>query len=66
MVLTVRQWRAVRGKTQAEMSELLGVHINTYRNWEKTPHIIDVRHAQRLAEIFEADINDIDFTKGAR
>ena len=62
MVLTVRQWRAVREKTQREMAELLGVHINTYQKWERNPRIMDVRHAQRLAEIFEVDINDIDFT----
>ena len=66
MVLTVRQWRAVRGKTQKEMAELLGVHVNTYQKWERDPKIIDICHVQRLAEIFEADINNIDFTKGAR
>lgn len=65
MILTVRQWRAVREKTQREMAELLGVHINTYQKWERNPKIMDVCHAQKLAEIFEVDINDIDFTKGA-
>ena len=49
----------------SEMAELLGVHINTYQKWERNPKIMDVCHAQKLAEIFEVDINDIDFTKGA-
>ena len=65
MVLGGWQWRAVRGKTQKEMAELLGVHVNTYQKWERNPKIIDICHVQRLAEIFEVDINDIDFTKGA-
>ena len=65
MILTIRQWRGARGKTQWEMAELLGVHINTYQKWERNPKIIDVCHAQKLAKIFEVDINDIDFTEGA-
>lgn len=32
---TLRQWRAVRGMTQAEASKLIGVSVMTLISWEK-------------------------------
>lgn len=35
MSLTVRQWRRAKDITQEQMAESLGIHVNTYQNWEE-------------------------------
>lgn len=61
---TLKQWRGIREMSQKDISERLGVHINTYQNWEKEPGKIKVEQAQRLAEVFQTPIDAIDFTTG--
>lgn len=61
MKLTVRQWRMAREISQNTMAELLGVHINTYINWEKNPENISIKYALMIAKIFAVKLDDIIF-----
>lgn len=61
MVFSVGSWRRAKGITQKDMSERLGVHINTYQNWEKSPQNISMENAQKIARIFGVSIEDISF-----
>lgn len=61
MKLTLKQWRGVREISQREMSERLGVHINSYQKMEKQPETIKICNALRIAEIFNVPIDDISF-----
>jgi transcriptional regulator with XRE-family HTH domain len=61
MALTVRQWRKAREMTQEQMAEKLGVHMNTYMNWEKDPGKISIANAKAISEILEVPLDDIVF-----
>lgn len=63
MALTVRQWRRLKDYTQANMAEKLGIHINTYQNWEDHPEKISIENAVKLSEIFDVTLNEIIFNK---
>jgi DNA-binding XRE family transcriptional regulator len=43
------------------MAELLGIHENTYRNWENNPKNISILNAFRIADVLGVDMNDIKF-----
>lgn len=62
MKLTLRQWRGAKELTQKEMSEKLGVHINTYQKWEEKPENVKIKDAKSISEVFGVPIDDIDFT----
>lgn len=32
--LTVKEWRVLQDRTQKEMADALGIHVNTYREYE--------------------------------
>lgn len=64
MALTLRQWRRVKEISQEKMAEILGVHVNTYQNWEETPEKISIEKAMAIADIFNVSLNDITFKKG--
>lgn len=61
MALTIRQWRRAKEITQEQMAERLGIHVNTYQNWEEAPGKISVTKAVEIAEILGITINDIVF-----
>lgn len=65
MILTVEQWRRAKGLSQAKMATILGIHINTYQNWEKNPENISVKNANEISHIFNVPIDDISFKKEA-
>lgn len=60
-MFTVRQWRKVKEITQEDMANRLGVHVNTYQNWEKEPEKITIANAVKIAEIFGVSMNEISF-----
>lgn len=62
MALTVRMWRCAKEISQEKMANLLGIHVNTYQNWEKNPENISIGNARKIAEIFGVSENEIDFT----
>lgn len=61
MPLTLRQWRLAKEISQETMAKNLGVHVNTYQNWEKAPEKISIRDAVRIAKILSVDMNDVSF-----
>lgn len=61
MALTMRQWRRAKELTQEYMAEKLGVHINTYSNWEKEPQKISIENSQKIANVLCVPLNDIVF-----
>lgn len=63
MALTMRQWRMAKEISQEAIAKQLGVHVNTYLNWEKAPEKISVAHAEKIAEILGVPIEDIEFKK---
>ena len=64
MALTMKQWRKAKEISQERMAEYLGIHVNTYINWEKEPEKISIENSQKIAEIFGIPINDILFKRG--
>ncbi len=60
-MLTLKEWRRARGISQQDMADRLGVHINTYREWEASPAKIRMSDAQKIAEILKLEITDIIF-----
>lgn len=63
MSLTVRQWRRAKDITQEQMAESLGIYVNTYQNWEKSPEKISIEKAVKIAEIFGVTLDDVSFKK---
>lgn len=61
-MLTVREWRRAKEISQAEMAKRLGVHVNTYQNWEKKPKTITIENGVKIAKALEVPMNDIDFS----
>lgn len=61
MSLTVRQWRRAKDITQEQMAESLGIHVNTYQNWEESPEKISIEKAVKIAEIFGVTLDDVSF-----
>jgi DNA-binding XRE family transcriptional regulator len=61
MSLTFQEWRRLRNISKKKMAELLGIHENTYRNWENNPKNISILNAFRIADVLGVDMNDIKF-----
>lgn len=47
--LTLREWRMAKEISQESMAEVCGIHVNTYRNWEKNPKEIPISKAYKIA-----------------
>lgn len=62
MQLTLREWRRAKGVTQAEMAELCGVQVNTYRRWEESPEEIKLSNAVAIADRLGVSLGDIFFS----
>ena len=58
---TIKQARMLRGKTQAEMANCLGICRDTYRAIEQTPERATVRQAKAISSFLEIDIEQIIF-----
>lgn len=63
MALTLRQWRRAKEISQEKMADILGVHVNTYQNWEEAPEKISIEKAMAIAKIFGVSLDDITFKK---
>ena len=61
MALGLRAWRRAKDISQSDMADKLGIHVNTYQNWEKKPECISISNALRIAKILDVSINDISF-----
>lgn len=58
---TLPEWRRLRNLSVEKMSELCGVHVNTYRNWERKPSTIKLVKAEMIANILDVSLSDIIF-----
>ena len=58
---TLKSARVFRNLTQQELADKLGVHVNTYSDWEKHPENLRIKTAQKIAEILEISAGDIFF-----
>ena len=62
MALTMKQWRRAKEFTQEQMADYLGIHVNTYINWEKDPGKISVENSKKIASVLNVSIDDIVFS----
>lgn len=60
-MLTLRQWRRAKDISQEYMASRLGVHLNTYQNWEKDPGKISITNAAKIVDILEVSPDEISF-----
>lgn len=58
---TLREWRAFRRKTKAEVAKALEVHPSTYARMEDRPADVTMREASLLAKIFNCEVGEINF-----
>ena len=63
MALGLRAWRRAKNISQIDMADKLGIHVNTYQNWEKKPESISISNAVRIAKILDVSISEISFTE---
>jgi DNA-binding XRE family transcriptional regulator len=61
MSFTLKQARLVNEKSQAEMADMLGVHVNTYRHLEEKPDDVTISQAKKISEFLKIPYNDIFF-----
>ena len=55
--LPFKAWRALRGMTQKEVVEKVGVSRMTYSNWEKYETSPDAIQLIKLANVFECSMD---------
>lgn len=61
MELSLKQWRLIKAKTQEEMAERLGMHVQTYRRLEENPDEVTIKQAKIISDFFGVSYNDIFF-----
>ena len=61
MNLTVKQARQIKEKTQRQMAEMLGLHVDTYRKIERNPNLATIEQAKEISEITGVSYNEIFF-----
>ena len=59
MKLSLEAWRKARGKSQDEMANICGVHVNTYRRWEENPGEIRYDKALKIVDVLSISLDDI-------
>ena len=59
--MTLKAARVINGLTQREMAKKLGVHVQTYRKWEKNPEIVEVGVAKKISNILGISYDNIFF-----
>lgn len=61
MQLTLKQSRLIKEKTQDEMAQILGVHVQTYRKLEENPENVTIGQAKKISSFLDISYNDIFF-----
>lgn len=61
MSFTIKQARLFADKTQQEMADFLGIHVQTYRKLEENPAKATVEQAQKISEITGISYDQIFF-----
>ena len=60
---TIKEWMKIRGVSRERIADRCGVTGQTITNWQQRPGGIQIRHALKLAQSLEVDINDILFVR---
>lgn len=58
---TLKELRARKNKTQAEVAEDLGISVQTYNSWEKDISGVAISKVQAVAEYFGCRLSQIFF-----
>jgi len=61
MIFSLKQARLIKGLTQKEVAEKLGVNRDTYRRLEKYPDETTIKQAKLLSEILDMSYDFIFF-----
>ena len=61
MQLTLKQTRLIKEKTQGEMAQMLGIHVQTYRKLEENPENVTIGQAKKISSFLKISYNDIFF-----
>ena len=59
--LTLEQIRVLRGKSQEQMADILGVHVQTYRKIEKNPEEATIAQAKIISQELDWEYKAIFF-----
>ncbi|EGQ3938032.1 TPA: helix-turn-helix transcriptional regulator [Staphylococcus pseudintermedius] len=57
--LDIKKWRMLRGYTQQEVADILGVSAKTVGFWEKESTILSNVTVYALAKLYNVDIDQI-------
>lgn len=58
-VFTLKSARMYRNLTQQEMADHLGVHSNTYAEWERHPENIRIKDAEKISLVLNMPMSAI-------
>jgi transcriptional regulator with XRE-family HTH domain len=61
MSLTLKQVRLLKEKSQHDLAEMLGVHVQTYRKLEENPNLVTIGQAKKLAKYLGISYDEIFF-----
>lgn len=62
MKYTLKELRARKDETQADVAKAVGVSTTTYNAWEKDLSNVSIRKVVALCEHFNVSLNDIAFS----
>jgi len=60
-MITLRQYRRMKEKSQQYMADLLGIHVQTYRKIENNPSIATINQAKVISKELMIDYDEIFF-----
>ncbi|MFT3949156.1 MAG: helix-turn-helix transcriptional regulator [Agriterribacter sp.] len=56
---TLKILREVKGYTQEQIADVLGISQNTYSRLERNPKSLTAQQAQKLADVYKVNIEDL-------
>lgn len=59
--LTMKQVRLIKGYSQQELAEMLGVHKQTVGKWERNANDMPLGKVKKFAEIVQMEMDQIEF-----
>jgi len=57
----LKDWRLIKGVSQKELADKIGVHVNTIFNWEKDPSTSPIGQVAMLCMALDCSPNEIVF-----
>lgn len=62
-ILSLRQARRLKEKSQEEMAEFLRIHVQTYRKLEENPDLATIEQAKKISDFLDISYDEIFFAK---